>query len=414
MNNQKILVILDVKQANPRWTNYIREIADQGCEVDILIHHSGKNVLNTEIVAHPKIRIFHSYFISFYGRSRFLTKILSMLTKYCSSKKTFLSIYDFLAFHAFLVKGKKLSQKHKYSLVITSSSPFYAHLVGSRLRQNFNSKWIADYRDLWSFNHANSKTSQAQIDFERKIIANADACITVSRGMKNDLKRIFPGPIHVVYNGYRYLEDTREVLYQNSLAIEYTGQIYESNQNISEALEFFINSKYVEATQLNINFSGSSGIYISNYFKSKKMAIPKYFNCIGQISHIDALERQKAAAFLLFFNWVGLGDRGVVPGKIFEYIASGVPIIIIGQTSQIEMSKIINKSGYFFFVNSTTDLDKLIYSYTQGSLELPKRNKDFIGKFRYGEQAKIIVSIFRELDKERISVDIDDFGISLD
>jgi len=409
LNHQKILLILDIKQATPRWTNYIREIADQGYEVDLLIHHPGKNVLNPEIVSHPKIRVFFSSFISLYGRNRFLTKILSILTKYCSNKNTCISIYDFLAFYAFLVKGKILFKKYSYSLVITSSSPFYAHLAGSRLRQKFNTKWIADYRDLWSLNHANSRISQAQVDFERTIIAKADACITVSKGFKNDLKSIFFGPIHVVYNGYRHLEDTQEVLFQNTLAIEHTGQIYGSYQNISEALEFFINSKYVATIPLEINFSGSSATYISNYFKSKKIAMPKYLNCVGQISHREALERQKAAAFLLFFNWGGLEDKGVIPSKFFEYIASGVPIIIIGQTSQIEISKIINKSGYFFFVNSTTDFDKLIEKYTQGNLELPKRNEDFIGKFQYCEQAKILVSIFRQLGSERMSVDLDNF-----
>ena len=414
MKNQKILLILDIKQANPRWTNYVREIADLYCEVDLLIHHSGRNETSPEIAAHPNIRIFHSFFISFYGRNRFFTKILWVLTKYSSSQRTFLSIYDFLALHAFLFKGKRLFGKNKYSLVITSSSPFYTHLVGSKLRQNFDTNWIADYRDLWSLNHSFSRISETQLNFERMTIANADACITVSQGLKVDLKSLFPGPIHVVYNGYRFLEDTQEVLYQDTLTIEYTGQIYESNQNISAALEFVMNSKYLKESKLNINFSGSSGTYISNYFKRKNMDIPKYFNLVGQVSHMNALDRQKSASFLLFLNWVGIIDKGVILGKIYEYIASGVPIILIGHTSQIEISKIIKESGYFIYVNSQADLDNLIHSYIQGSLKLPKRNIDFISQFQYSGQSKTLISILNNLVTEQVSVDLDGLEISVD
>jgi len=238
--------------------------------------------------------------------------------------------------------------------------------------------------------------------------------MTVSKGFRNDLKNIFSGPIHVVYNGYRFLEETQGGRYQRSVEIEYTGQIYVSFHNDSEVLDFFSHSQAASSIQLNVNFSGTSGTYISNYFKHTKTPTPRYINCIGQISHRDALRRQREASFLLFLNWVGLEDKGVVLGKIFEYIASGVPIIIIGKTSQSEISKIILKSGYFLFVNSTTDLDKLIYAYTQGNLELPRRNKDFIRKFQYSEQAKIIISIFRQLNEERISVNLDDTEMSLD
>ena len=144
------------------------------------------------------------------------------------------------------------------------------------------------------------------------------------------------------------------------------------------------------------------------------MDIPKYFNLVGQVSHMNALDRQKSASFLLFLNWVGIIDKGVILGKIYEYIASGVPIILIGHTSQIEISKIIKESGYFIYVNSQADLDNLIHSYIQGSLKLPKRNIDFISQFQYSGQSKTLISILNNLVTEQVSVDLDGLEISVD
>jgi len=304
--------------------------------------------------------------------------------------------------------------QYKYRLIITSSSPFYTHIVGSKLRQTFDTKWVADYRDLWSLNHTNTDVCQDQLNFEKASISCADACLTVSRGLKADLKSIFPGPIHVVYNGYRFLEPTKELLSEKNITFEYTGQIYKSNQNISGALDFFSHSKYLKEANFSVNFSGSSGVYISNYFKEKKVKIPKNFNCVGQVSNSEAIKRQKTASFLLFLSWGETQDKGVVPGKIFEYIASGVPILVIGRTSQIEISKIIKASGYYICINSQADLDRLILAYYQGTLKIPQRNVDFIRQFQYSEQSRTLIKIFNDLVKEQLSVDLDKLQTSLE
>ena len=406
MTNTKVLIILDIKQATPRWTNYISELIKNNCKVDLLIHHSGKYIVETEIETAQNLKIFYSFYISLYGRNRYLTKLLWYTSKYTTNNRTFLSIYEILAFRMLLLKAKSLCRKWNYNIVLTSNSPFYTHIVGSHLRNNFDIKWIADYRDLWSLNHGRTYTEDKQVVFERKILAGVDACITVSEGFRKDLRKVYNGPIHVIYNGYKRLNQASSLSFDDILNIEYTGQIYGNNQEIVQTLDFFMGSRHVSSKNLRINFSGSSGIFIKNYFKMKKIPIPEFFAILGHVSHTEVLKRQASASFLLFLNWVKDEDRGVVLGKIYEYIASGVPILIVGKTLQKEVKTIIENSGFFVDVNSQNDLDDFLGSYLAHDLKLPERNVDFIAQFQYSKQVQTLLLVLEDFKIEKISADL--------
>jgi len=58
-----------------------------------------------------------------------------------------------------------------------------------------------------------------------------------------------------------------------------------------------------------------------------------------------ALKKQINASLLLLLESSDLSARGVVTGKIFEYITSGRPIICIGSKPEYEIGKILKETG---------------------------------------------------------------------
>ena len=138
----------------------------------------------------------------------------------------------------------------------------------------------------------------------------------------------------------------------------------------------------------------------------KKIPIPEFFAILGHVSHTEVLKRQASASFLLFLNWVKDEDRGVVLGKIYEYIASGVPILIVGKTLQKEVKTIIENSGFFVDVNSQNDLDDFLGSYLAHDLKLPERNVDFIAQFQYSKQVQTLLLVLEDFKIEKISADL--------
>jgi hypothetical protein len=114
--------------------------------------------------------------------------------------------------------------------------------------------------------------------------------------------------------------------------------------------------------------------------------------------------RQNSANFLLFLNWSSEEDKGVILSKIYEYISSGVPILVFGNTKNVEIQRILTSSGYSVQLDTQKDVDDFFEKYTEKTLVFPSRNLDFISQFQYANQAKTLSALLDNFTIERISV----------
>ncbi|MDA9335899.1 glycosyl transferase family 1, partial [Flavobacteriaceae bacterium] len=104
-------------------------------------------------------------------------------------------------------------------------------------------------------------------------------------------------------------------------------------------------TEFSSAFQLNLIGSVSSNVMDS----IGSFGLENHIQNHGYVSHTDALEFQKNAQLLLLIEENSKETEYIIPGKLFEYMASKRPIIAIGpNTSDIE--KIINQtnSGTYF------------------------------------------------------------------
>ena len=94
-----------------------------------------------------------------------------------------------------LGKAIELIREFNIDTVVTTSPPHSTQLIGLKLKQEFNTRWIADLRDPWTdiyyYNQFKHTALARKIDqkYEREVVENADLLITVSE----DVKRILPG-----------------------------------------------------------------------------------------------------------------------------------------------------------------------------------------------------------------------------
>ena len=99
----------------------------------------------------------------------------------------------------------------------------------------------------------------------------------------------------------------------------------------------------------------------------------------------------------------------MIPSKIFEYISSGIPIIISGNTNDSELKQIILKSGYQLEMNTQQDLNNMLLQYKLGNLDIPLRNENFIYNFQYSQQVKSVISVIQDPSVEVVSVALSQF-----
>lgn len=259
-------------------------------------------------------------------------------------------------------KAVELILEHNIKTVITTSPPHSSQLVGLKIKNKLNVKWIADLRDPWTDIYYYKELLHTKIaknidsKLEKKVLEKADYLITVS----DDIKRIFSdkiklknnNKIKVIPNGFDHSDFNKIVENEKKFTITYTGTISDI-YDISSFIKVVSSIKFND--DIIIRFVGSITQNIKNDLQNS--------NFSNNIEFIDFQPHNKSIEFLLKSNMLLLAipkiknNKGILTGKLFEYLASKKPIINIGPIDG-DAAKIIDecKAGNTFDYNDTENL----------------------------------------------------------
>lgn len=281
-----------------------------------------------------------------------------------------------------LKKAAELIREFKIDTVVTTSPPHSTQLIGLKLKQKFNIRWIADLRDPWTdiyyynqFKHT-ALARKIDLNYEREVVENADLLITVSE----DLKRIFAEksnqPIEnktiVIPNGFDEDDFRRtNIPTENRKVITYTGTISEA-YDVDSLLEALCLLGEDLKSQLLIRFVGKVPSSVDAKFRSAGFEV----ELVGYVDHAKSIEYLFGSDLLLLVIPKVKNNRGILTGKFFEYLASQKPILAIGPTDG-DLAKIIQETqcGKLFDYDDSKGMlrfiqEKLVLSETTIKTEL--------------------------------------------
>lgn len=312
----------------------------------------------------------------------------------------------------FLVSALMKLVSKRPEIIITTYGPKIVILVGYFYKIiNPDSKWIVDYRDLWTTRSLNTdrgnlyKLLTLNIPFLEKFISKKyDIVTTVSHGLSNDIEILIKRKSHIIYNGYFEADQrvlTSKLKQSNppshpSLRIVYTGTLYPSKYY---RYDVFFNALTRAATRgIVFDFYGNDTTY-DDFLKLKESYKGNSeIRNHGLVSHDKAVSAQEEADYLLFFAWDDGVSDGVLSGKIFEYLASGKPIIAIGCDEHHEITQILRKSGCSYVIHRDAEELARILIEIERIPGLPKwyePNNNFIKSFSRVAQADKMYQLIR-------------------
>jgi len=231
---------------------------------------------------------------------------------------------------------EEIISREKIDVIITTSPPHSTQLIGLILKQKFkNIKWLADLRDPWTdiyyyekLSHTNT-SKQKDLGLEKQILEQADGAITVS----TDLKRLFlkksdkikENIISIIPNGFDEDDFTNtKSLPNKEFTIVHTGTI-NSNYNIQGFIKA-INSVQLDQ-DFKIHFIGNVDAFIKQQLQNQ---VKKPVSFTPYVAHHDAINFMCNADLLLLAIPDNERNKGILTGKIFEYLASQKPILCLG------------------------------------------------------------------------------------
>lgn len=234
-----------------------------------------------------------------------------------------------------------------------SSPPHSSQLIGLKLKKRFpDKKWIADLRDPWTdiyFYKDLLHTPLAKaIDarYERKVLEQADEIIVVSKSIKAGLAAKVPGidnKIHVIPNGFDR-DDFKSGSNppENELLFTYAGTIADTyNPEVVFKVLKQIDQKYPNSP-LRLLFVGKTTDGIKHLVQ--KHGVGSLVRFIDYVPHGEIITYLKNTTGLLLVIPDTPDAKGILTGKLFEYLAAQKPIWAIGPAGG-DVAEILQNTG---------------------------------------------------------------------
>ncbi len=298
-------------------------------------------------------------------------------------------------------------KKNSIDALVTNGTPHSLHLIGLGLKETFNIPWLADFRDPWTnidFFDDLMLTSWAKKKhkkMEKNVLQKAD-CVTVTTpGTKKDFLTNYPDAnIEVITNGFD-TDDFKDVNVQseNKFVMAHIGVLTPSRNHpffwdavkelVSEHEEFANN--FILRLIGNVDNSILEEITLRNLNSNVEH--------IQQLPHSEIPSALSKANLLLLIIRNAQNQQTIIPGKIFEYLASNRPIVSIGpKNSDSDQILFTSKSGFTFQKEDKAELKKhimaLFADYKQGELQVDN-NRNIKQYSRYNLTQKLSVILER-------------------
>lgn len=264
--------------------------------------------------------------------------------------------------------------------VITTSPPHSIHLIGEGLKQKFpHLRWIADFRDPWTtigyHKHLllTEYSQRKHKTLEKRILTSADILITTSQTTKEEFAKITNTPIEVITNGYDNAVQPKAQL-SDTFAVSHIGSLLSARNPHTLWKVFADMIQTVEGFKDDFELVLAGKISSDILTELENLGLGNYITNKRYISHNEAVELQQKSQLLLLIEIDSEETKGIIPGKLFEYMVSGRPILAIGpegwEAAQIVINTNTGKSvAYNDFDTIKTVLKAWHQQYKQGKLE---------------------------------------------
>ncbi len=229
--------------------------------------------------------------------------------------------------------------ENQIQTVITTGPPHSLHLIGLKLKQARPSiRWIADFRDPWSEWGLLDSLGVGKLArkkhrrLEQKVLQNADEILTITPFYVRRFEALSNKKVQLLTNGFDE-DDFSDIVYSRSdrFTIRHVGIINEKcdpRPLMTAIADVLLQHPQIKSKTV-IEFIGEVHPDFKSFVTSNPTlnSVTSFF---GNIPHKQLLTMYGTSSLLLLVLTGYKNAEGYMPGKLFEYLATGLPIVATG------------------------------------------------------------------------------------
>ncbi|WPO81794.1 glycosyl transferase family 1 [Chryseobacterium sp. JJR-5R] len=300
---------------------------------------------------------------------------------------------------------EKYLKENKIDVVVTSGPPHSLHLIGLNLKKQLpDLKWIADFRDPWTeisyYKHLKltRNSDKKHRKLESEVFKNADITLATSYIDAENFRKSGANAVCIT-NGFDETDARTKTsnggATEEKFTLSYIGVLEQlrNPENLWQALNDLVETNSDFAGNFILKFAGRIDDKILSSLENS--ALKSHILNLGYLSHDKAVEEMEKSSLLIITNFPNDASKGIIPGKIFEYLATGKQIISFGPR-EADVSTILNetKAGKHFSYHDAETVKAFILKEFQlwKNGELTKNSQD-IAQFSRRNLAKQLAGI---------------------
>lgn len=232
---------------------------------------------------------------------------------------------------------KQWLRKNPVDAIISTGPPHSMHLIALGLKRALDVKWVADFRDPWTdidF-YAQLKLA-AWADAKHKrlegaVLREADRVVTVSWHWAQDLQKLGAKDVAVITNGYDPDDlPAAAVPVDEDYSLVHIGSLSPTRNapELWKALRVLCDEAPDFAAKFKLRFVGPVDHTIAESVSTAGLGA--HLERTGRVTHGEAMRHMQRARVLLLLVNDTPNLLGILPGKLFEYVGAGRPILGVG------------------------------------------------------------------------------------
>ncbi len=238
-------------------------------------------------------------------------------------------------------EGRKIIRRERPQLIFSTSPPPTVHLIARTLSRTTGLKWVADFRDPWTeihyYEHQKRLPMARALDgwLEQRVLREADRLTFVSRlDIEHSfVQRVDPSKCQYLPNGYDETDFDKISLsstHAHRFILMHIGAVgIERNPlPLFRVLRQLMGQHYINPENFRLVFVGTVAESVRQGIR--ETGIESLVEFVSYLPHRQALQQAARATALLLLITQSRQNQRILPGKTFEYIRLGKPILALG------------------------------------------------------------------------------------
>jgi glycosyltransferase involved in cell wall biosynthesis len=251
----------------------------------------------------------------------------------------------YIGWYPFAVRtAARVLRRGGFDAIYSTSPPETSHLVAHHLYKMSGLPWVADFRDPWMNLHLlpppTAFHTHLHERLERKVCESASVIVT-SRWHLDIIEDRYPTMrrIAVISNGYDALKlEKYEKLQPDGgrLRILHAGMLTQKRSAVPflEGLRMFFDSHPGAVNHCSALFLGPRES--ENDTAVGELGLGNVVEFRDTVSHDESLRLERTSHILLLIKHSNPVYRGIVPGKLYEYIGARRPILALVPDGEVK------------------------------------------------------------------------------